>query len=312
MKTLKNCLSILSVFFLVICGCNHVAAKKPDQTRYVEYQQQDKTVSVRNDFSTVKTSDFSAMEAAVLGSIDNGGFETGDFTGWEFGDNGIEGLDPWQVCPSFSCGFFINPADGMPNNNPVEGAFEALNGFDGEAGYEAYLYQDIEVPAEGGQISLYDRIQYDGYGIPSTLPRIYEIQVRDLNNNILEVLFHKEIMLDGQSETDLGWQQRILDISAYAGEMIRVFIQLSVPESFTGPAQIEFDNFQLTAGPAPDSDISGCIRLKGQPLAERPLVLWQEGEEAQTAETDLSGCYEFKNVASGKQFILMMNGPVVP
>jgi hypothetical protein len=307
----KNYFSLLLVLFVLICSFNQAEAKKKDKDRYISYQQNSRTVSTQNDSGVIEPASFIAEAAAVPGSIYNGGFETGNFIGWVYGDNGLEPLDPWQVCQDSSCGFFFNPADGMPNNTPKEGVFEALNGFDGEAGYEAYLYQDIEVPLEGGQISLYDRIQYDGLDIPSTMPRVYEIQVRDLNNNILQVLFHKEIMLNGQPETDLGWQQRILNISNYAGEMIRIYIQLSVPETFTGPAQIEFDDFRLI-GPASDADISGCITLKGQPLSERPLVLWQEGEEAQTAETDLSGCYEFRNVASGKQFILMMNGPVVP
>lgn len=309
MKPLKNCLSLMLVLFVVICSFNQVEAKKPDKTRidktrYLEYQQKAKSVAVQDDFSTVATADFSAMEAAVPGSIINGGFETGDFAGWMFGDNGWFWLEPWEVCSSSSCGFF--------GNEPTEGMFDAMNGFDGEAGYEAYLYQDIEVPVEGGYISLYDRIQYDSLDLPSTLPRVYEIQIRDAGNNIMQVLLHKEIMLNGQPYTDTGWQQRILNLSQYAGQFIRVYIQLSVPETFTGPAQIEFDNFQLTAGSAPDSDISGCINLKGLPLTDRPLVLWQEGEEAQTAQTDHSGCYAFRNVASGKQFILMMNGPVVP
>lgn len=301
MKFLRTRVSVLVVLLAAIFCCNQAIAKKQDKTRYVEYQQQAKSRSV-DDSRRLNTVE-SAI-AAAPGSVINGGFETGDFSGWMFGDNGLMWLDPWMVCQNDSCGYFFN--------NPNEGAFDALNGFDGEAGYEAYLYQDIDVPVEGAQISFYDRIQYDGLDIPSTQPRIYEVQVRDLNDNLLDVLLHKEIMLNNQPYTDLGWQKRVLNLSRYAGQMIRVYIQLYVPETFTGPAQIEFDDFQILTGPAPDADISGCLQVKGLPVAERPLVLWQEGEEAKTAETDQNGCYEFSNVASGKQFILMMNGPVVP
>jgi hypothetical protein len=171
----------------------------------------------------------------------NSGFENGDFSDWAFGDNADDSttaLTPWSVCPIGFCGYFYN-------NTSIEGFFDALNGFDGSAGYQAYLYQDIQVPTNGGKLSFYDRIQYDGYGLPSFFPRVYEVQVRDVSDNVLEVLHHQEIMLNGQSYTDLGWVQRSFNISQYAGQVIRVYIWLSIPESYTGPAQIEFDNFNV-------------------------------------------------------------------
>lgn len=170
----------------------------------------------------------------------NSGFEEGGcpFSGWTAGDNELSPLTPWSVCAANSCGFF-------GNNSPVEGVLDALNGFDGSAGYEAFLYQDVVVPDENARVTFQDRIQYDGFNISSLLPRVYEVQVRDLDNNVLEVLHHQEVLLNGQLYTDLGWQKRDFDISAFAGKTVKIYIQLFVPETNTGPALIEFDDFKL-------------------------------------------------------------------
>lgn len=276
----------LASFALVLpFGCQDAPEgtfREPDQdrqserARYLEYARQ----------GLSGTSSNGEYRGIVSAEFTNGGFESGDFSGWAVGDNGLSPLDPWQVCPADSCGYFFN-------NQPIEGTFDALNGFDGEAGYEAFLFQDIEVPAGGGMLSLSDRIQYDGFGItgtavdggpsgpdaapsgpdaapsgpdaapsgpdaapgdidgggiPGSLPRTYDLQLRNMNDEILEVLHHEEIVLAGQSYTDLGWRQRTFDVSAYAGQTVRLYARLFVPETFTGPAQFEIDNLTLTEG----------------------------------------------------------------
>ncbi len=207
------------------------------------------------------------LRQEVSQDFTNGGFETGDFTGWLFGDNGIPPLDPWQVCPAFFCGFF--------GNEPVEGEFDALNGFDGDAGYEAFLFQELEIPIEGGSVFFADRIQYDSLGIPSFLPRIYEVQVRDTAGRILEVLHREEILLNGQPYTDLGWREREFDVSSYASSIIRIHVNLFIPESFTGPASFEVDNFRFepgVGGPVNDCEVE-LSAIPNPALSAYPFVL---------------------------------------
>ena len=229
---LKNCtLAMLALFIVSIFSTQAVAY---DEARYLEYRQRTESAALEE---TV-THDLAPEVDLAPGVMNNGGFETGDFTGWVAGDNAdgevMTGLTPWTVSTS---GMYFP-------GTPVEGSYFALNGFDGSAGYEAYLYQDITIPAEGGGVSFSDNITYDIFA--GTLPRVYEVQVRDLSNNILQVLFHYESPLNGNDE--LGWQQRSFDLSGFAGQTVRLYIQLSIPESYTGPAEIQFDNFQLTAG----------------------------------------------------------------
>ncbi len=59
-------------------------------------------------------------------------------------------------------------------------------------------------------------------------------------------------------------------------------------------------------------DVSGYIKLKSSPLANRRVILKQKGEPNQTTKTDANGYYEFQNVVSGKRFKVIIKGPVVP
>ena len=223
---------LLGALLAMASACQTPESSQEEQAaRYFEHTQQSKSIRPgRSDHRGLAATDFS-----------NGGFEFADFSGWAVGDNGFSPLFPWTVCPPFACGFFFN-------NEPVEGDFDAVNGFDGGAGYEAFLFQDVEVPDQGGSIAFADRIQFDSLGLPSFQPRVYELQLRDTGDDLLEILHQEEIFLNGQPYTDLGWRQRSFDVSAHAGETVRLYVRLFVPEDFTGPAQFEIDDVRLIPG----------------------------------------------------------------
>jgi hypothetical protein len=63
---------------------------------------------------------------------------------------------------------------------------------------------------------------------------------------------------------------------------------------------------------APTPDISGCIDLRGSPLANRPVLLRQSYVPAKRTTTDVNGCYAFENIVSGKSFSVTIQGPVAP
>ncbi len=175
----------------------------------------------------------------------NGGFETGDFTGWVALDNGETGSLPWTVEPSGTCFFSVFC------NAPLEGSMDAMNGFDGYAGLVYELYQDVMLSA-GATVTLVTnhRIQYDSFGAPSELPRTLDITIRNQSNDILSTLYHEEIMLDGAPYTDLGWNQQVFDLSALSGQTVRIHFNMAIPETLTGPALIEFDDVSLTCNGA--------------------------------------------------------------
>jgi hypothetical protein len=194
----------------------------------------------------------------------NGGFESGTFQGWTATSNGLPELTPWTVL-SAGGGFFAN-------SSPREGSFSALNGFDGEAGLEYVLRREIPLPAGAllAALSYYDRIQFDGQGQPSALPRIYEASLQDPAGITLEVFVHEEILLAGQGTTDLGWQRRWVDLSPYAGLTIHLVITETIPEAFTGPAQIEFDDFRIEGEAIPEWLTVGLTRGRRDPGRRGP------------------------------------------
>ena len=116
----------------------------------------------------------------ILGLIEcgilNGGFESGDFTGWTTVTGPGGELTPWQVASAGS-GFFGNGV-------PAEGNLFAQNGFDGDAGLYYDIYQEVMIPAGAGTAVLNwsERIQWDLSG--ATLSRIYEI-TETINRNTI-------------------------------------------------------------------------------------------------------------------------------
>lgn len=175
-------------------------------------------------------------------SLINGGFEEGDFRGWSAINNGLLESLPWTVGET-------GTGTGFHFNAPLEGLLDALNGFDGQAGLVYELFQEIVLPPLGPiTLTTNHRIQYNSLGLPSLLPREFDITIRDTNNNILTSLFHQEIIVSRSANTDLGWNTQNFDLSTFAGQTVRVHFQQLIPETFTGPALIEYDDLILTCG----------------------------------------------------------------
>lgn len=195
---------------------------------------------------TLDRTGLAAASASMPLTVSNGGFETGNFTGWTALSNGRQELTPWTVS-SGGAGWF-------GNSRPLEGRFDAVNGFDGAAGLEYMLYQDIDIPrgTVRATLSFSDRIQFDSLGIRSNLPRTYEATIRDASGGTLAVVAREEVLLNGRPYTDLGWRRRSVELAPYAGRTVRLHIQELIPENFTGPANIEFDDFRLDGLAVPE------------------------------------------------------------
>lgn len=58
--------------------------------------------------------------------------------------------------------------------------------------------------------------------------------------------------------------------------------------------------------------IKGCIQLKGAPVVGSKVILSQEGETNKRSRTNDYGCYKFETAVSGKDFMVIINGPVIP
>jgi hypothetical protein len=103
--------------------------------------------------------------------------------------------------------------------------------------------------------------------------------------------------------------------------LFQVTLQQSGPHTimvteFTNDATVDYAlTVQCVSGDCtivPIPDVSGCINLKGAPLAGRRVNLLQSDEPTQTTTTDVRGCYEFATIRSGKKFRVIIRRPRVP
>ncbi|MEM9837122.1 MAG: DNRLRE domain-containing protein, partial [Bacteroidota bacterium] len=173
--------------------------------------------------------------------IINGSFETGDFTAW-VAINNPDPFIPWEVDASED-DFFGG------NATPTQGSVLAYNGFDGEAG-EAVLYQEVIIPP-GGELSWDENIDYDlaTFTLP-TMVRIHMVEIQDLAGNTLATL-HEIMANPGDIEVDNAWVSYSFDVSAFAGQNVRIAFKQTIPEDFSGPGAFAVDNVMLS-GPASD------------------------------------------------------------
>ncbi|MEL6810508.1 MAG: HYR domain-containing protein, partial [Bacteroidota bacterium] len=170
----------------------------------------------------------------------NGSFETGDLSDWTAVDN-TNPLVPWGAYNlNNGAGFFLDAT-------PTDGDWLAGNGFDGDPG-EAVLYQDVTIPAGAvsAMLTWDENVDYNLLDFCNGCQdRIYEVQVRDLSDNVLEVL-QQVIATGGVLDDDNVWESLNADLVAYAGQDIRIAFWQSIPEAFTGPAKFALDNVVLS------------------------------------------------------------------
>lgn len=184
-------------------------------------------------------------DAAMVELLTNGSFETGGFTGWATVTTDTPYL-PWAVTGSGSGGGF-----GIQLTAPQDGAFVAWNGFDGNGPMEFQLYQDVVIPnAVTATLSWMHRVQWDfRLGETATLERLFDVEIRNPTTNA--ILGNPFSFSTGTQTTnptgDTGWLTTSADLSSFAGSTIRLFFRERVPQSDTGPAQLEFDAISLTA-----------------------------------------------------------------
>ncbi|MFL5353253.1 M4 family metallopeptidase [Archangium sp.] len=148
--------------------------------------------------------------------------------------------------PGFEAGGEGWEADPRGNiNYPADGArtgvgFTWLNGYGDGTVHRDNLYQDVTIPASAQRTSL---SFYLNLTTTETGPEVHDyvvVQVRDTSGAVLETLATWSNL-----DATLGWVQRSFDLSAYAGQTIRIYLEGyedDVPETATS---FKVDDFSL-------------------------------------------------------------------
>lgn len=138
----------------------------------------------------------------------NGGFETGDFTGWSR-TNG--GFGAWIINDGT-----LDPDGPDDTNAPVSGKFNAFVNQIG--GGTHLLFQPVHIPAEaiGATMSWTDKIHnHAAYFAPN---QVFRAEIRNLNNAVLDVAFTTKLGDPLLSD----WTAREFSLDRYRGQTIRI------------------------------------------------------------------------------------------
>ncbi len=188
---------------------------------------------------------------SICGPVANCSFETGSASSWTLADF------PSPYFPSFVAPAGYNPGFGLFVSAPTAGALALVHSFDTGTPGDMTLRQDLTLPAGALSVEFdyragWDMRNYDG----STLPRSFTFELQPSGGGAPLISQLVLRALPGSVLLDTGPRTRIIDVSAHAGQPVRLVFRWNVPQSFTGPACFQLDRVALSASAC--GDISNC------------------------------------------------------
>ncbi|MEQ8785615.1 MAG: PEP-CTERM sorting domain-containing protein [Pirellulaceae bacterium] len=207
----------------------------------------------------------------VHAAIVNGGFETGDFSGWDVGI--LPGYDdggrPYAIDPTGDGWIVSNVSPG--SLSPING-YTAFNGFDGgvldefgrpvrEGDLLFYLRQDFSFTGEVEAATL--DFSFDIYGGPrGSEPRVFSVNILDGGSNVANLYTYSVASVDSNPLQTIS-----LDIAPTldalgAGTYTLSFEEL-IPQYYTGPGRFAIDDISLEIETAPVPEPSSLLAFAG-------------------------------------------------
>ncbi|MBS1796914.1 MAG: carboxypeptidase regulatory-like domain-containing protein [Acidobacteria bacterium] len=245
----------------------------------------------------------------------NGGFETGNFTGWTT-TNPTGSWQNWQIvangyelCPG--CG--TSPFSPTPAS-PQQGTRDAVNGVTASANQQYIMYQDVTLPAATTAGLLWkDRFQMNLSDFCSTAAgcgqAFYFVEITNTSNVVLQTLY--SVTAPPLTKTNTGWVNHSVNLSAYAGQTIRIRFRDYTTVTFIGPGQAEIDAVSVQSPFVPTaSNVSVGGRVltdSGAGISRVNVTLTDGAGVSRSATTNSFGYYKFDEVETGETYILTVN-----
>lgn len=235
--------------------------------------------------------------------VTNGSFETG-MTGWTINN----ATNPWFVWQSVTAGFstgFLSPAA------PQAGSRAALQGVTGDAGTR-FITQDFTIPSGStAQLQWRHRFQYDlatfcsGSGCGTGL---YTVDLLNTSNVLLANLYTRNATA-GQI-VDTGWQSFSQNISAFAGQTVRLRFRTTVTANLAGPGQLEIDAVSVNAfvPTAAESTIAGrIVDSFGNPISRAYISITDSNGTTRTIASNSFGFYNLEGLNAGETYTVAVS-----
>jgi hypothetical protein len=170
----------------------------------------------------------------------NGGFETGDATGWTVVDH------PEPYTPLAVVGAGVTSPYGLFTTEP-NGTRALVHGFDGGGPGTIDLSQEVTIPDGLGARLTFDlRAGWDlqRWCAGCDRARTVSVQVRDPGGTVLATIPVLSVA-PGTSTPDTGTLPVEVDLGEYSGLTVVVAIVADVPGDFTGPARVQIDDVSV-------------------------------------------------------------------
>ncbi|HKP68782.1 MAG TPA: carboxypeptidase-like regulatory domain-containing protein [Pyrinomonadaceae bacterium] len=240
--------------------------------------------------------------------VTNGGFETGNFTGWT-AVTPATFFRPWAVSGSGAGGNNGGTYVPYPTATVVQqGSFNAWNGIAAGANQSFLLYQDITIPTGFNvRFTWNDRYQmnYTQFCSTGCGTATYAVEVLTTANVLRQTLYIVNTLTN--TNTNTGFVNHSVDLTSYQGQTIRIRFRTTTTQSLQGPGQLEIDavSVQTLQPTAALVSITGrVLSADGMPISRASLTLTDASGTPRTATTTSFGYYHFDDVEPGHSYVI--------
>ena len=239
--------------------------------------------------------------------VTNGGFETGNFSGW----TATNPTSPWRLWTVSGSGQGGGPADGftpVPVVTSVQqGTFNAWNGVAAGTGQSFTLTQDVALPAGFNiKMSWMDRYQmnFTQFCTSGCGTSTYAVEVLNTSNVLLQTLYTVTTVTN--TNTNTGWVNHVVNLTAFRGQTVRLRFRTTVSLSLQGPGQIEIDavSVQPLQPTAAKVSVSGMVQnAVGRKIRGASVFMTDSDGAQHLAVTNAFGYYTFNEIPLGSALL---------
>ena len=224
------------------------------------------TALLNADIATTRPLLIINPEPKPTAAIINGGFETGDLSGWTFTGETENSFDSRVLGGEFTEAAAWAEQFKFFTPESIEGNYSFFSGFDGSV-QEITLSQSIGIIDEYTSAVSFDvRAGWDLETFSANSQDVInnggvvldrEIKVVITDNDTQEVLVSQSLFnaIGGEKILDSGFQTVGINFSEIQGHNVTMSFVQNIPQAYTGPALIQLDNIKLqqTFIPEPSS-----------------------------------------------------------